>query len=117
MVPGALPLAGDRLSQGCVSVAVQLRLPPPVLDTLMVLVAGLAPPAVAEKLRLDGEVARAPGAGVVLAPYSWGPASGLLSRLAPSASVLGALAGSAWPMAVAPGLRCQSWAAGLTNCE
>ncbi len=53
-VDGAVPLAGLTLSQGALSLAVQLSVPPPVLVMLSVWLAGLLPPAVAVKLRLVG---------------------------------------------------------------
>ena len=51
-VPVLVPAAGDRVNQVAVSLAVQARVPPPVLEILNVLGAGLAPPAVPEKARL-----------------------------------------------------------------
>ncbi len=54
IVPVLVPLAGDRLSQVAVSVAVQSIEPPPVLLTASVLAAGFAPPCVAVKDRLAG---------------------------------------------------------------
>src|SRR5262249_29089408 len=53
-VEGAVPLAGLTVSHEASSLAVKLRVPPPVLVTLIVWLAGLLPPAVAVKLRLVG---------------------------------------------------------------
>ena len=51
-VPLLVPDAGDRINHADVSLAVQAKVPPPVLVMVKVLGAGLAPPAVPEKLRL-----------------------------------------------------------------
>src|SRR5262245_28239510 len=53
-VEGAVPLAGVTVSQGALSLAVQLSVPPPVLVMLIVRFAGLLSPTVAVKLRLAG---------------------------------------------------------------
>jgi hypothetical protein len=52
IVPLLVPDAGDRSNHDAVLLAVQARVPPPVLEMLNDLGAGLAPPAVLEKLRL-----------------------------------------------------------------
>lgn len=52
IVPAFVPLAGLRPSHAALSLAVQARVPPPVLEMLNVLGAGLSPPAVPEKARL-----------------------------------------------------------------
>ena len=59
MLPGAVPLCGLTESQGTDSLAVQSRLPPPVLVTAMFWAGGLAPPCVAVKDIVPGETARA----------------------------------------------------------
>ena len=51
---GAVPEVGLTLSQVWLGLAVQLSVPPPVLLIDRDWPAGLLPPAVAEKLRLDG---------------------------------------------------------------
>ena len=48
-VDGAVPAVEERESQDAVLLAVQLSVPPPVLEMLMFWVAGLEPPAVAVK--------------------------------------------------------------------
>src|SRR5215467_139405 len=53
-VEGAVPLVGLTVNHGALTLAVKLRVPAPVLVTLIVWFAGLAPPAVAVKLRLPG---------------------------------------------------------------
>ena len=50
---GAVPEAAESVSQGCVLVAVQLSVPPPVLVIPMFCDAGFEPPAAAEKVALD----------------------------------------------------------------
>ena len=55
-VPFPVPDAGERDIQAMLSLAVQLKVPPPVLLILKVWVAGLAPPCVAVKERLVGLV-------------------------------------------------------------
>ena len=55
IVPPLVPLVGATLSHRTSSDAVQLIVPPPVLDTVRVLDAGLAPPAVPLNEMLDGE--------------------------------------------------------------
>src|SRR3954447_22951881 len=67
-VCGAVPDAGATDIQGASSDAVNDRVPPPALETSIVLAAGVAPPCVALKDRLAGVVASAgPGApGVTL---------------------------------------------------
>jgi hypothetical protein len=52
MVPVLVPDAGDRINHADVSLAVQVKVPPPVLEILNDVGAGLAPPAVPEKVRL-----------------------------------------------------------------
>lgn len=47
-----VPDAGDRINHADVLLAVQVKVPPPALEILKVLGAGLAPPAVPEKVRL-----------------------------------------------------------------
>jgi hypothetical protein len=51
-VPVLVPDAGDKVNHAAVSLAVQVRVPPPVLEILNVVEAGLAPPAMPEKVRL-----------------------------------------------------------------
>jgi hypothetical protein len=51
-VPLSVPDDGERINHPAVSLAVQASVPPPVFETLNVLGAGLAPPAVPEKVRL-----------------------------------------------------------------
>src|SRR2546426_9274747 len=51
-VPVLVPDAGDKVNHAAVLLAVQARVPPPVLEILNVVGAGLAPPAVPEKARL-----------------------------------------------------------------
>ncbi len=63
IVPAPVPLTGDSVSQVWLSLTVQLRVPPPVFDTLTLCAAGFAPPAVAVKLRLAGVMARTGVAG------------------------------------------------------
>jgi hypothetical protein len=53
-VPFPVPEAGLTVNQAALSLAVQVKVPPPVLLTLTVWVAGLAPPWVAAKARLVG---------------------------------------------------------------
>ena len=50
-VPLLVPDTGLRVNHAAVSLAVQARVPPPVLEILNVAGAGLAPPAVPEKVR------------------------------------------------------------------
>ena len=52
--PFPLPEAGETASQVVLGLALQLKVPPPVLLMLTVLVAGLVPPCVAAKERLVG---------------------------------------------------------------
>ena len=59
MLPGAVPLCGLTDSHGTDSLAVQSRLPPPVLVTAMFCAAGLAPPCVAVKDSVFGETDKA----------------------------------------------------------
>src|SRR6185312_13919325 len=63
IVPAPLPLAGETASQLALSEAVQLSVPPPALDTLSVLAAGLAPSCVPLNDRLAGLTARVGGDG------------------------------------------------------
>jgi hypothetical protein len=58
-----VPDTEDREIQGWLAVAVQARVPPPELEILTDCAAGLLPPAVAEKDKLDGDTAKA-GEGV-----------------------------------------------------
>ena len=53
-MPVPVPDAGLTVNQAALSLAVQVKVPPPVLLTLTVWVAGLAPPWVATKERLVG---------------------------------------------------------------
>ena len=64
-VCGAVPDAGVTDSHGASSDAVKESVPPPVFVTLSVLVAGLAPPAVAENDRLAGDTEIAGAAATV----------------------------------------------------
>ena len=52
MVPAFVPLAGVSVSQAALSLAVQVSVPLPVLDTPIVCAAGFAAPAAPEKARL-----------------------------------------------------------------
>ena len=61
--PFPVPEAGLSVSHGALSLADQLNVPPPVLLTLRVWVAGLAPPCVAAKEKLVGLAPRAGGTG------------------------------------------------------
>ena len=51
-VPVLVPDAGERINHPAVLLAVQVKVPPPVLEILNVFGTGLAPPAVPEKVRL-----------------------------------------------------------------
>jgi hypothetical protein len=51
-VPVLVPEAGDRVNHAAVSSAVQARVPPPLLEIVNVMGAGLVPPAMLEKVRL-----------------------------------------------------------------
>jgi hypothetical protein len=62
-VPVPEPEAGLIVSQGALSLADQLRVPPPVFAMLNACAAGFAPPALAVKVKLIG---LSPIAGVVL---------------------------------------------------
>ena len=53
-VDGAVPEFGLTDNQVLLSLALQVSVPPPPLDTLNVLFEGLAPPSMAEKLKLVG---------------------------------------------------------------
>jgi len=57
--------AGETASQVVLGLALQLKVPPPVLLMLTVWVAGLAPPWVAAKERLVGLAPMAGGTGAV----------------------------------------------------
>ena len=52
--PFPVPEAGLSVNQAALSLALQLKVPPPVLLMLTVWVAGLAPPCVAVKAKLAG---------------------------------------------------------------
>lgn len=52
LVPAFVPLAGVSVSRAALSLAVQVSVPLPVLDTPHVFAAGLAAPAIPEKARL-----------------------------------------------------------------
>jgi hypothetical protein len=62
-VPLCVPLAGESDSHVASSLAVQFRVPPPVLVTEIVFAAGLAPPCVAENDKLAGEADNTGGVG------------------------------------------------------
>ena len=64
--PLPVPDAGETVNQVALSLADQLKVPPPVLLMLTVWAAGLAPPWVAAKERLVGLVPRAGGTGAVV---------------------------------------------------
>jgi hypothetical protein len=63
MVPLLLPEVGESANQLALSLAVQLKVPPPVLVRLKVWLAGLLPPCWAEKDRLIGLIPMAGLAG------------------------------------------------------
>jgi hypothetical protein len=63
MAPFPVPEAGLRANQAALSLADQLKEPPPVLLMLTVWAAGLAPPWVAVKERLVGLAPMAGGTG------------------------------------------------------
>ena len=63
IVPAFVPLVGVSVSQAALSLAAQVSVPLPVLDTPIICAAGLAPPAAPEKARLVG---LSPIAGVAL---------------------------------------------------
>ena len=50
-----MPEVAPSTSQGCVLAAVQLSVPPPLLEIVMACEAGFAPPAVPLKLRVADE--------------------------------------------------------------
>lgn len=54
IVPAFVPLVGVSVSHAALSEALQVSVPPPVLDTPIVFAAGLAAPAAPEKARLVG---------------------------------------------------------------
>jgi hypothetical protein len=61
--PFPVPEAGLSVNHAALSLADQLSVPPPVLLTLRVWVAGLAPPCVAAKAKLVGLAPMAGGTG------------------------------------------------------
>ena len=61
--PLPVPEAGETVNHAALSLADQVSVPPPVLLTLRVWVAGLAPPCVAAKEKLVGLAPRAGGTG------------------------------------------------------
>ena len=63
IVPAFVPLAGVSVSQAALSLAVQVKVPLPVLEILMGLGAGFVPPTVPVNVRLVG---LKPIAGVTL---------------------------------------------------
>jgi hypothetical protein len=63
-VPLPVPEPGETVNHGALSLAAQLRVPPPVLLTLRVWAAGLAPPWVAAKEKFVGLAPKAGGTGV-----------------------------------------------------
>ena len=68
--PGAVPLAGVTASQGWLSDAVKLRLPPPEFVTFTVWAAGFVPPWVPLKVRLAGATASTGVAGFTVSVTS-----------------------------------------------
>ena len=78
------------LSQDALSVTLQESVPPPVLLTVTVWLAGLLPPAVPEKARLVGLRPIAGGTGAVLTVRLTGIVCGLLLALG-SETVIAAL--------------------------
>ena len=62
-VPLPVPEAGDTVSQAALSLALQLKVPPPVLLMLTVWAAGFVPPWVAVKDKLVGLAPMAGGTG------------------------------------------------------
>lgn len=65
-VPLPVPEAGLTVNQAALSLALQLKVPPPVLLMVTVWVAGLAPPCVAVKEKLAGLAPIAGGTGVAV---------------------------------------------------
>jgi hypothetical protein len=65
-VPLPVPEAGLRVSQAALSLAVHVRVPPPVLLILRVWLAGLPPPCWAANEKLVGLVPMAGGAGAAV---------------------------------------------------
>jgi len=68
--PLLVPVAGESVNQGALSLAVQVRVPPPVLLMLSVWAAGLPPPRWTVKEKLVG-----------LAPMAGGTGAGAIVRL------------------------------------
>src|SRR5665213_2538256 len=66
MLAGALPEAALNANHDCVFVAVQVRLPGPLLPMAIVRGAGFDPPAVLVKVNVLGATRRADAVGVVI---------------------------------------------------
>jgi hypothetical protein len=86
--PFPVPEAGETASQAALSLALQFRVPPPVLLMLRVLAAGLLPPCWAVKDRLVGLAPIAGGTGAAVTVS----ATGTVTVVAPvAASVISPL--------------------------
>ena len=77
MVPLPVPLVVESVSQPAVSLAVQVRVPPPVLLMLRVCVAGLLPPWVAVNEKLVGLAPIAGGTGAAVTVKETGTVTGV----------------------------------------
>ena len=66
IAPLPVPEAGDKVNHGTLSLALQVKVPPPVLLMLTAWAAGLAPPCVAVKERLVGLAPIIGGTGAAL---------------------------------------------------
>ena len=89
IVPLPVPEAGETESHEALSLAVQLRVPPPVLLSVRVCVAGLLPPCCAVKVRLVGlvPIAGGDGAGGVLDDF-WGVRSWVSPGIEPASDCI-----------------------------
>ena len=76
-VPLPVPADGDTVNQAALSLAVQLKVPPPVLLILTVWAAGLLPPCWAVKDKLVGLAPRAGGTGAAVTVKVTGTVAGL----------------------------------------
>ena len=72
-----VPEAGETVNHAALSLADQLKVPPPVLLTLRVWVAGLAPPWVAAKAKLVGLAPMAGGTGAAATVKVTGTVTGV----------------------------------------
>ena len=84
-----VPVPAGELSdnQAALSLAVQLKVPPPVLLMLRVCAAGFAPPWVAAKDRLVGLAPMAGGTGAALTVKETGTVTGVIPVPPPSVTV------------------------------